>query len=53
MDRGTLPNNDFVTHHPITRRADPLQVVIKPFVPAEHLPATSSRIGRAQRIVAL
>ena len=46
-----MPNNDFITHHPITLRADPSRVVIRPFVPADDPPALVAKgRPRAQRI---
>ena len=46
-----MPTGDIMTHHPITLRADPSRVVIRPFVPADDPPALiAKRSPRAQRI---
>lgn len=46
-----MPRDDFMTHHPITLRADPSRVVIRPFVPADDPPASVAKgRPRAQRI---
>ena len=44
--------DDFMIHHPITLRADPSRVVIRPFVPADDPPGSVAKgRPRAQRIV--
>ena len=46
-----MPTGDIMTHHPITLRADPSRVVIRPFVPADDPPALVAKCRpRAQRI---
>ena len=46
-----MPTGDIMTHHPITLRADPSRVVIRPFVPADDPPALVAKDSpRAQRI---
>ena len=46
------PDDDIVTHLPITLRPDPARVVIKPFEPAEAPPGFDTKDSpRAQRIV--
>ena len=47
----TMPDDDFIRHNPLTLRADPSRVVIRPFVPADDPPAFLARgRPRAQRI---